>query len=247
MRIPLIIGGVVLAILAILAGLTFAIIGFGSPSVMMARAKLAGHHWHMGQQVGFLDGLSEVWLWGRCVRASGLDNAPIKRSYLTDSERSCGKSALKHAESLVVKKGNRAAKELAIEWYDTAEALSVPDDFSAGVALSNRILSNDLPANLMPGMEPGQVRSNAVLTILIAAWHGDQTAMVRAADLLLEGNTPQENIGVPREIEAYALLLQAKAKGEDVEERIGLVGMLLDTQVRWEIQDWLKATGRIPA
>ena len=245
MRIPLIIGGVVVLLVATLLALTVAVVGFSSPAKYLAQA---GARWQMAAPTGFFGAVSDVWLWGRCVRATGLsDNPGIQRSYLTDAERNCGKSALKRAESLVVAKGDRVKKELAIKWYQVAETLSVPDDFSAQVAYSNRILSSDIPTNLLPGMDPNTARSGAVLTILIAAWHDDSAAMIRATDLLLEGSTPAEEFGLSREIEAYALLLQAKAKGQNVDERLGLVSLLLEANVRFEIQDWLKATGRLPA
>ena len=247
MRIPLIVGGVVLFLIGAVLALTLSIIGVSSIGAMQTHAGQAVSRWQMAGKAGFLEAVGEVWLWGRCVRATGLDeHEGVQRSYLTDSDRSCGKSALKRAESLAANKANREAKMLAIGWYDIAERLSVPDDFSAQVAYANRILSGDISTNLLPGMEPGTARSGAVLNILIAAWHGDGKAMVRATDLLLEGNTPMEQVGMPREMEAYALLLQAKQKGEDVEERLGLVSLLLDTQVRFEIQDWLKATGQLP-
>lgn len=248
MRVPLIIGGVIAAVLAVLAFVYSTLIGFGSPATMGANAKLLGRHWSEASSLGFVSAVGDTWLWGRCVRASGIaETGTFNRPYLTDHERSCGRSAMKRAEKLSKVGTGRAEKEAAIRWYSVANELSVPGDFESQVSFADRIITGDLPSNLFPGMESGTVRSQAVLTILIAAWHENGPAMVKAIDLLLQGNTPVEQVGMQREIEAYALLLQAKAKGQDVDERLGMVSLLLDTDVRFEIQDWLKATGRLPA
>lgn len=248
MRVPLIIGGVAAVVIAVLAFVFGTLVGFGSPSTMSQNAKLFGAHWSEVSALGFPGVLTDSWLWARCVRTTGLAANPVfQRSFLTDKERNCGKSALHHAEALMKEKGwSRQRKEIAVGWYRIADQLSEPGDFTSQVAFAEQILNGEVPADAFAGNDISTARSGAVLTILVAAWHDDAKAMVKATDLLLQGSTPVEKVGMPPAIEAYALLLQAKAKGEDVDDRLSMVSLLIDTPIRFEVQDWLKSTGRLP-